>query len=373
MNQKRLDYLDMVKGFGIFLVVLGHMEDISTATRVWISSVHMPLFFVVTGILMAVKNEPDRFELKEIVYKKYRGVIIPYLWFSLSYFIIDIANCWIIKNIDLRTFIVDTVSSATFYGQSVLWFLPAMFLASVGFVILKKKLPDKITVVLIYIFAIFAYVIKNFLAKVYDSYADSLIITSLINVVYIFLRAVIAQSFIGSGYFAKKICDKITGVYENADKHNNIKKDILIRLFNKPYSFIPGLVLLAVNIPIAMMNECADLRNILLNNIALYYVAALTGCFGIILIIKSLPVIKPITYYGRNSMIVMAAHVNYYFLYAGIRLAWVVDSVNKHAKHYVFVAVVIATVFALCTVVIEIINRWFPFVLGRKSPKTKGL
>lgn len=371
MNKKRLDYLDMVKGFGIFLVVLGHMEDISTVTRVWISSVHMPLFFIVTGILMAVKNEPDRFELKEIVYKRYRGVIIPYLWFSLSYFIIDIANCWIIKNIDFRTFIVDTVSSVTFYGQSVLWFLPAMFLSSVGFVILKKKLPDKITVVLIYIFAIFAYVIKNLLAKVYDSYADSLLITSMINVVYIFLRAIIAQSFIGSGYFAKKVCDKITGVCDGADRQDNGRENIAAKLFLKPYSFILGILLLAVNIPVSMRNECADLRNILLNNIALYYVAALSGCFGIILIIKSLPAIKSITYFGRNSIIIMAAHVNYYFLYAGIRLAWVVDSVNKHAKHYVFIAVVIVTVFVLCTVVIEVINRWFPFVLGKKKPENK--
>ena len=116
---KRLDYLDMAKGFGIILVVLGHMEDIATGTRVWISSFHMPLFFMISGILMAVKNGQER-DLLQCLKKRYRGIIIPYLWFSLSYFIIDIGNLYVVRNIDLHTFIVDTISSATFYGMSVL-------------------------------------------------------------------------------------------------------------------------------------------------------------------------------------------------------------------------------------------------------------
>lgn len=360
-GKKRLDYLDMVKGFGIFLVVLGHMEDIATSTRVWISSVHMPLFFIVTGILMAVKNEPDR-DYKETVRKKFCGIIIPYLWFSLSYFIIDIGNCWIIKNIDFRTFIVDTISSLTFYGQSVLWFLPAIFLASIGFIFLKKKLGDKITCPLLLVIAVIAYIIKLWFAKLYDANAQSLLVTSLINIVYIFLRALIAQSFVGGGYYGKKLWEKITMADREEDDRSNVAKTIS----GKRFSFLMGIFLLAVNIPLAMINECADLRNILLNNVAIYYFAAFCGCFGIILIFKSLPAIPIVTYFGKNSIIVMAAHVNYYFLYAGIRLAWVIDAYNKHAKHYVFVAVVVVTVFALCAVVIEIINRFFPFVLGKK-------
>lgn len=44
MQQKRLDYLDMAKGIGIFLVILGHIEYIQEDTLKWISSFHMPLF-----------------------------------------------------------------------------------------------------------------------------------------------------------------------------------------------------------------------------------------------------------------------------------------------------------------------------------------
>ncbi len=350
---KRLHYLDMAKGIGIFFVALGHMEDIATGTRIWISSFHMPLFFIVSGILMAVKDESSK-DLREAVAKRFRGIIIPYLWFSLSYFIIDIGNLNIVHNIDLHTFIVDTIDSATFYGMSVLWFLPAIFLASCGFLYLKKKMPDRFVAPLLIVIALAAYVIKLQFAKLYSANEDSLLITSLINIVYIFLRAAIAQSFVGYGYYAKKLFDGMSFVT------------------SRPGSFITGAVFLAANIALAMINGCADLRNIILNNVAIYYPAAFLGCFGIILICRALPVSRIITYFGRNSIIVMACHINYYILYAGIKLAWLVDSYNKHAKHYVFVAVTMITVFVLSAVVIEVINRWFPFVLGKRKNKVPG-
>ena len=133
-----------------------------------------------------------------------------------------------------------------------------------------------------------------------------------------------------------------------------------------PALLAAGIVMLAINIALSMKNGCADLRNIILNNVAIYYIAAFLGTFGIILICKALPPVRLITYFGRNSIIVMACHINYYILYAGIKLGWFVDSFNKHARHYVFVAVVMITVFALSAVVIEVINRFFPFVLGKK-------
>ena len=351
----------MAKGIGIFFVALGHMEDIATGTRIWISSFHMPLFFIVTGILMAVKNEPAR-DFKESVEKRFRGIIIPYLWFSLSYFIIDIGNLNIVHNIDLHTFIVDTIDSATFYGMSVLWFLPAIFLASVGFLFLKQKLPDKAVAPLLIVIALSAYVIKLQFAKLYTANEDSLLVTSLINIVYIFLRAAIAQSFVGYGYYAKILFEKMSA-------HST---KIMTFVISRPGSFLTGAVFLAANITLAMLNGCADLRNIILNNVAIYYPAAFLGCFGIILICRALPVSRIITYFGRNSIIVMACHINYYILYAGIKLAWLVDSYNKHAKHYVFVAVTMITVFVLSAVVIEVINRWFPFVLGKRMAGSSG-
>lgn len=359
MDKKRLDYLDMVKGIGIFFVVLGHMQDISTTTRIWISSFHMPLFFIVSGLLMAVKDEPSK-DIREVIRKKFKGLIIPYLWFSLSYFVIDIMNVLVVKNIDGITFIVDTISSVTFYGMSVLWFLPALFIASISFIYMKKKLPDKFCLVLLIAIAILSYVAKLQIAKVYDLYADSLLITSLINIVYIFLRAWVSMSFIGYAYYIRKIYERtvIDG-----------KRFSIIN--NRIVEFVLGIVMIGIGFVIGMKNECVDLHNIILNNVVYYYLAALLGVYGIILVCKALPVINLVTYYGQNSIIVMACHVNYYILYAGIKFSWLIQPYVNHAKHYVFVITTVITVFVLSTIVIEVIRRMFPFVIG-KSYKNHG-
>lgn len=354
MGRKRLDYLDMVKGIGIFLVVLGHMEDISTNLRIWISSFHMPLFFIVSGILIAVKNEPE-LDIKGTVSKKWKGIMVPYLWFSLSYFIIDIANVTVIGNIDVRTFITDTISSVTFYGMSVLWFLPALFISSVVFIILKKNLSDKIIVPLLIVVAVISYILKLQIQNIYSLYADSILVTSLINIIYIFLRAFIAMSFVGYAYYIRKIYEKCI-----ADEKYKI-------IDNKVFCFFTGIILLVVNIVLAMKNQCVDLHNIILNNVPIYFIAAITGSFSIILICKAIPSVKLITYYGKNSLIIMACHINYYILYAGIRTAWIIDGYVTRAKHYVFVTVTVIIVFLLSTVVIEGINRFFPFVIGKPS------
>lgn len=355
MNGKHLDYLDMVKGIGIFLVVLGHMEDISGTTRIWISSFHMPLFFIVSGIIMAVKNE-HILDFHTLIQKKFRGLIIPYIWFSLSYFVIDIANLFIIKNIDRKTFIVDTISSLTFYGMSVLWFLPALFLALIGFNLMKRKLADTINLILLLVIAVLAYVAKQEVAKYYALYIDSLLITSLINIIYIFLRAAVAMSFVGYAFYIRKWYE------QNVEKEQKY-----LFLDNKAFEILMGIILMAIGFVTAMQNQCVDLHNIILNNMILYYIGSFTGVYGLILICKALPTIKVINYFGKNSIIVMACHVNYYILYAGIKFAWVFQPYITHAKHYIFVATVVITVFVLSTIVIEVIRRWFPFVLGKKS------
>ena len=47
----RSNFIDIVKGIGIFLVVLGHQNTILTQE---IYSFHMPLFFFLSGIFIKI-------------------------------------------------------------------------------------------------------------------------------------------------------------------------------------------------------------------------------------------------------------------------------------------------------------------------------
>jgi len=85
---KRETYLDMTKGIGIIMVVLGHMygalSNFDGATfnffspyYQYVASYHMPLFFVVSGIILSMTGEENK-PLWESIFKKFRTIMIPY-------------------------------------------------------------------------------------------------------------------------------------------------------------------------------------------------------------------------------------------------------------------------------------------------------
>ena len=44
-NDDRIDTIDIIKGFGILLVIFGHINTEGQLSRFFIYSFHMPLFF----------------------------------------------------------------------------------------------------------------------------------------------------------------------------------------------------------------------------------------------------------------------------------------------------------------------------------------
>ena len=74
---KRIEYLDIAKGIGILLVVLGHndFEVISVFVQRLIYSFHMPLFFFLSGYFL---NAAIPFF--EFVKKRFNSLLKPYLF-----------------------------------------------------------------------------------------------------------------------------------------------------------------------------------------------------------------------------------------------------------------------------------------------------
>lgn len=342
---KRLHYFDVVKGFGIILVVLGHIEYISDPLRTWISSFHMPLFFIVSGMLMQYKDEVSR-PLKSTLAKKARGLIIPYLWFSLLYFVIDLLNIALHK-IDLATFIEDCQYNITFYGMSVLWFLPALFVAECGFLVITKKLPGYTSMVVVVGMAVLAYFAEQGLKGYEALYASSLPIMSLILIVKVLLRGIVAMLFVCIAYYSLSLI-----------KPNSSFSVVQL---------IIGLVLFVVNMLLSQVNGCVDFRNQIFENVFLFLFNAVCGSYSLILICKNLPNLEPIAFFGRNSLVVMATHINTYVLYAAILISWQIDRIVTHAKSYIFLFNIMVFTFLFEAIIILVINRFFPFVLGKKK------
>ena len=118
IKKTRLVYIDIAKGIGILLVLLGHLLDNGHWLKSVIYTFHMPLFFIVSG--MVLRPQP--------VIRKIRNRITDTL---VPYFIWAVIFC----GFGFKKMIYigyGTIAGLLHAGSSgVLWFLVCMFFASV--------------------------------------------------------------------------------------------------------------------------------------------------------------------------------------------------------------------------------------------------
>lgn len=120
-------YLDILRGFGVFYVVLGHIVHISPVVQ-YIYSFHVPLFFFISGVLFA----PAKYaSTSQYIRKKVNSLLLPYFFFyavSLAY--------WYLVEYRLFGRGGDTTLLQEFYfmfsgcvstAAGALWFLPCLF------------------------------------------------------------------------------------------------------------------------------------------------------------------------------------------------------------------------------------------------------
>lgn len=125
---KRVAWIDTAKGILIILVILGH-SDVSNLTRHIINSFDMGAFFMLSG--MTVNYEARHCEFLK---KRIKGILIPYVLFSLIYITYQTLKIIILDGgpvtwgSGLLSIIVPVSGRQTMsvYG---LWFLPCLFLS----------------------------------------------------------------------------------------------------------------------------------------------------------------------------------------------------------------------------------------------------
>lgn len=138
IKNQRLDWVDQVKGFTIFLVVYGHNFPF---VEKYIYSFHMPLFIMVAGFFHTKTSSFDSIK------KRFKSVVVPYFIWSLSLY-----TFWffISKNYgDSASLNLSSMKNfiGVFYAQGdraymdwciPLWFLPAIFITFLLFYFVKK-------------------------------------------------------------------------------------------------------------------------------------------------------------------------------------------------------------------------------------------
>ena len=75
---KRLEFIDILKGFLIIMVVIGHGPNFIPKIHHYIFWFHMPAFLMVSGLFLKTS-----YILKDELKKKFIRLVIPYLFFSI--------------------------------------------------------------------------------------------------------------------------------------------------------------------------------------------------------------------------------------------------------------------------------------------------
>ncbi len=296
-SANRIVYIDIAKGLGILLVILGHLleapsTEFEFSLKLMIYSFHMPLFFILSGMTykpIAGNGIKDTF-ITSLDRKKY--LLLSYVFYSIIYLLRDIL-CFLFNRIELDNILLDLYKTITFEGINVLWFLSTLLLTEVLFDLVFKIFKQNIVFIGIFeiLICIFAIIIYNDISPYIQKRVISIIVKSL-------FRPIICLLFFYIGFCVKKYA----------------VLELVKKIVKKPALRIPIIIaFMFVALWTSKKNGEVDVHNIILGNNAF-----LTILLGIVLslIIISLctechsfnMLREGIVFWGKNSLFVMATH-----------------------------------------------------------------
>lgn len=312
-NNKRLYYLDSARGFALLSVIIGHIYQPNNALITWIYSFHVPLFFIISGILLYYKDTVNKSFLG-LISSRIKSILIPYLMFCLVNIIFEI-----ILNPSLTTIKWTILQTITFFGIGATWFLPALFISEIIFILINKYINSKfikfvITSILITIPCIFK--------------SNNIILT-------VMFRSLTSLGFISIGYYIFPYINKVD------------------------LSWVNILCIFITSILLSGINGNVDLYSLKYNNPIIYLLCGVIGSVLILFTLKKFNNFnsKYLTYFGLNSIVIMATHQNI------IKVCQIVS--NNNLKDILGGTLLLITIIILEIPLVYIVNKYLPFMLGR--------
>lgn len=303
----------------------------------------------------------------------------PYFIFSVLCLIMEVFCAGVLKNVLWETVREHLWATVCLAGASVFWFLPALFFGELLFIGiftraagLKNKGLQKsvqgnanpqtgkrraglccgIIVTLLSVIAYWLHLQENVF---YGRYGQLL----WGNFLHLFLNAVLrvffAMAFIAIGYAGYSLLRRLP------------KRRLA--------DFCLGAVLMAATWQISQKNGITDMNYMVFGNIFLYAMTSVGGSFGLILLCRaveksaeSLPG-RILQYYGRNSLVVMMTHAPFYVMYVATVAMYIINNHILPLNSLLLCGGIVVGVLMIEVPIIEVLNRYFPFLLGKEKRK----
>lgn len=317
MENKRLDYLDSARGFALLGVIIGHIYKSDNILITWIYSFHVPLFFIISGSLLYYKDTVNK-NLLSLTINRVKSILIPYIIFCFINIVFEL-----ILRPSLETAKWGILQTGVLFGIGATWFLPALFISEMLFILIHKYIKSAIIKrTIISILFLIPFVFKS----------NHIIVT-------VMFRSLTSLGYISIGYYIFRYINKL---------------DI---------SWLGIISIFITSVILSKVNGNVDLYSLSYNNPILYLICGVIGSILILLTLRKLNNFntKYLTYFGLNSIIIMATHQNI------IRVCQII--LNNNLKDFIGGTLVLLIIFILEVPLVYIVNNYLPFMLGRSSHK----
>ncbi|MEA5466705.1 acyltransferase family protein [Leptothoe sp. PORK10 BA2] len=367
-QSKRFPWLDMAKAYGIFLVYYGHFveeileyKEFAVETAAYqqykcIYAFHMPLFFMLSGFVYKHKEQP----LGSFLYQKVLTRIVPALFFNILalgiYFLDHLVrgNNGFAENYSVPSILVDVLTGYPF-SNFITWFLFCLFTVELlnhsVYPFIKDNLWKSVGL------AILTLLVGYYLVGLNQTLKSSLPLRGLDT--WYLNSSLIGLSFYQLGFI--------------------LKQSNIVAWFEQPLHKYVGLVItLVATVTTFNLNQgpFLDPRGIVAlavtsyGNLFLFVTTAIIGSLFIILLSLSLPSVKGVVFFGKNTLILLGMN----FLYVNIATP-IIGKLDPS----IFESWVTVTLFTLGLTlvsflvnvpIIQLINRLVPQLMGK--PEAKG-
>ena len=335
---ERIDYLDAAKGIFIIFIIAGHRLLGADSVVRYLYSMGVAPFFLITGFLSAYKKEWEE-PLGKTAAKKARKLLYPFVTFSVINLLWNVLYYKVVFTTQIpensfRTMLLYTVTT---YGYNALWYLPCVFCGTLLFFALRRtKHHDLLWAVLAVGFLVF-----------YILFDKKLTGLGIISYIYCYLFRIVAATVIlygGSLLFR---------VFRNLNK----TRENLLLLICAAFSAV-------IAVLYQLYPEQFTIANLAVHRMGnpyVYFVTAASNTTVILLLCKKLlKRSRVLTYFGRNSLVLMALHMDV----TGRIAWWIFPKLHLDLGQTVNSIIVIGLELVMFPVIITVLNKCFPFVLS---------
>lgn len=136
MSAERIEWIDIAKGIGIILVVLGHCVVKEDMVHKIIFSFHMPLFFFLSGYCFRVNKYHN---LNLLISRRGKALLLPYLQFYLAGMAVTLCIPSWRESLTIKGILTDIYMGYPILSNNTsIWYLISLFVITVVYYLVWK-------------------------------------------------------------------------------------------------------------------------------------------------------------------------------------------------------------------------------------------